>query len=83
MNRLINQFMRRLIMRRLKVFFVDKTAMVFDNIQNVQKKDSGFIQFTVDKGNDRIISVSISPYNYTLIEDEKMEDESKLVIIPK
>ena len=70
-------------MRRLKVFFVDKTAMVFDNIQNVQKKDSGFIQFTVDKGNDRIISVSISPYNYTLIEDEKMEDESKLVIIPK
>ena len=70
-------------MRRLKVFFVDKTAMVFDNIQNVQKKDSGFIQFTVDKGNDRVISVLISPYNYTLIEDEKMEDESKLVIIPK
>ena len=75
--------MRRLIMRRLKVFFVDKTAMVFDNIQNVQKKDSGFIQFTVNKGNGRIISVSISPYNYTLMEDEKMEDESKLVIIPK
>jgi len=75
--------MRRLIMRRLKVFFVDKTAMVFDNVQNIQKQNSGFIQFTVDKGNDRVISVLISPYNYTLIEDEKMEDESKLVIIPK
>jgi len=70
-------------MRRLKVFFVDKTAMVFDNVQNIQKQNSGFIQFTVDKGNDRVISVLISPYNYTLIEDEKMEDESKLVIIPK
>jgi len=36
-------------MRRLKVFFVDKTAMVFDNVQNVQKQIPGLFNLRLIK----------------------------------